>query len=293
MEICGRDIEIRGGPIRIARLAADGFEFVNDPKSVLEALGNCGERIDLFSFTQELPDATPKHDYPMEWDNIAALPVSTFDDWWDHQINAKTRNMVRRSQKLGVVAREVSFDDALLRGISAIYNESPIRQGKPFRHYQQDLESLRAEHSTFLERSVFIGAFLDDELIGFIKLVPANRQAGLMQIVSMIRHRDKAATNALIAEAVCSCANRSIQYLVYAKFDHGKNQRDTLGEFKKHNGFQRIEMPRYYVPLTAVGRAAIRLGLHRSFTDRIPESILGKLRDIRNSWYQRRFQTTT
>jgi len=291
MRVCGKDIHIQGRAIRIARLAAEGFEFLEDPGVMLDALRLSRERVDLFSFTQELPETAPVHRYPMEWDNVAALPISSFDHWWDRQINAKTRNMVRRAQKMGVEVREMPFNDALIQGIAAIYNESPIRQGKPFAHYRQDLQSLRIEHSTFLDRSIFIGAFLGEELIGFIKLVPAKTQAGLMQIVSMIRHRDKAATNALIAQAVRSCADRRIPYLVYAKFSNGRNRRDSLSDFKEHNGFRRIDLPRYCVPLTLVGRWTLRLGLHHSFTDYIPEPLLAKLRDARSLWYKHRLQT--
>ena len=85
--------------------------------------------------------------------------------------------------------------------------------------------------ATFLNRAVFIGAFLEDNLIGFIKLV-ANEdgsQAGLMHIISMIQHRDKAPTNALMAQAVRSCAERGIAYLWYANFSYGKKQGDSLG----------------------------------------------------------------
>src|SRR5207244_9410255 len=113
----------------------------------------------------------PKYTYPMEWDNVAALPVSSFDHWWTRQINDKTRNMVRRAGKKGVTVREVPFDDALARGIWEIYNESPVRQGKPFPHFGKDIETVGTMSGTFPDQSVFIGAFLGGHLIGFAKLV--------------------------------------------------------------------------------------------------------------------------
>jgi len=292
MKVCGRSILVQGRVIRIARLEADGFEFLEDPDAALIDLRQLERRIDLFTFIQKLPDTSPKYGYPMEWDNVAALPVSTFDHWWTRQINDKTRNMVRRAEKKGVAVREVPFDDVLVQGISAIYNESPIRQGKPFWHYGKDLETVRKENGTFLDRSVFIGAFLGESLIGFAKLVSdeVRGQVGLMQIISMIQHRDKASANALIAQAVRSCAERRIPYLVYAKFSYGKKQRDSLSDFKRYNGFQRIELPRYYIPLTLAGQAALRLGLHRGLVDHIPESVLARLREIRSLWYNRKFQ---
>ena len=107
----------------------------------------------------------------------------------------------------------------------------------------------------------------------------------------MIRHRDKAPTNALVAEAVRSCAERGVRYLVYSNFAYGKKERSSLSEFKERNGFQRVNLPRYYVPLTNVGRAAFRLGLHHKFIDRLPEPLVAKARNFRQSWYKRRFPT--
>lgn len=284
MRAAGRDFRIDGRLIRIARLAAEGYDFLDAPEEALAALRQSKTRIDLLTFAQKLPQTSPLFSYPMEWDNVAALPVSTYDGWLANQINAKTRNMTRKAEKKGVVVREVSFDEALVQGISTIYNETPVRQGKAFWHYGKGLEEVRKENGSFPERSVFLGAFFEGSLIGFAKLVSdeSHAQAGLMQILAMIQHRDKAPTNALIAQAVRSCAQRQIPYLVYAKFSYGSKQRDSLAEFKEHNGFQRIELPRYYVPLTPLGRIALRLGLHHKLADRLPEPVLGQIRKIRS-----------
>jgi hypothetical protein len=67
-----------------------------------------------------LPDTSPKYPYPMEWDNIAVLPVSTFDHWWARQIDGKSRNMIRRAEKKGAVVLEAAFDDVIVQGISEI-----------------------------------------------------------------------------------------------------------------------------------------------------------------------------
>jgi len=291
----GKEVAVTGRLLRIARLAAERYEFLDDPPEFIAALRECGARIDLFTFTRGLSQIVPKHDYPMETDNVAALPVSTFDDWWTKQINNKTRNIVRRAEKKGVVVREVAFDDALVRGIWSVYNDSPVRQGKAFWHYGKDLETVRRENGTFLDRSVFFGAFLRGQLIGFAKLVSDehHQQAALMQVVSMIRHRDSAPTNTLIAQAVRSCADRAIPYLVYAKFAYGKRERDSLTEFKQHNGFRRVDVPRYYVPLTLAGRFGLRCGLHRPLAERLPETVLRRLRDISRRWRTNATSTTS
>ena len=66
-------------------------------------------------------------------------------------------------------------------------------------------------------------------------------QANLMNILSLIEHRDKAPTNALIAHSVRACAERGISYLVYQSFSYGKKQWDGIMKFKQVNGFQRVD----------------------------------------------------
>ena len=83
----------------------------------------------------------------MEWDNFAVLHVTTFDEWWSHQIGFKARNKAKQAEKRGVVLREVLFNDELARGIWEIYNETPIRQGKRFPHYGKDLDTSQTRSS--------------------------------------------------------------------------------------------------------------------------------------------------
>jgi hypothetical protein len=288
MIVCGRDIRVQGRLVRIARLEGDKYKFLDHPEPVLAGLR---KSVDIFTFMQKLPDTSPKYSYPMEWDNLAVLEVSTFEDWWTERIGFKARNKAKQASKKGVIVRETSFDDSLAYGIWEIYNESPVRQGRRFPHYGKSLEQVRQMSSTFHDSSIFIGAYLDGKLIGFIKLTidDSGTQAGMMHIVSMVRHRDKAPTNALVAQAVRSCADRGISYLVYSNFAYGKKERSSLSDFKERNGFQRVNLPRYYVPFTSLGRAALRLGLHHNFVDRLPEPLLAKARDFRYSWYKHRF----
>lgn len=295
IKVCDHDIKIEGRLVRVGRLELDKTEFLDDPVPMLDALRESEIRIDLFTFLQQLPGSTPKYPYPMEWDNLAVLPVSTFEHWWNHQIRSFPRNRARQAEKKGVTLREVKFDDTLVRGIWGIYNENPLRQGKPFTHYGKDIEAVRKHAGTFLDRSIFIGAFAGDLLIGFVKLMTNQTRtlANLVHIVSMIQHKDKAPTNALIAQAVRSCAERGIVQLVYQNFSYGRKEGDSLSHFKEINGFQRVDLPRYYVPLTRIGRAAFSLGLHHRFADRVPSPVLNRLLELRSAWYNRKFRSVT
>jgi hypothetical protein len=146
--------------------------------------------------------------------------------------------------------------------------------------------------ATYLDSSIFIGAYVDDKLVGFIKLTvdDTGTQAGMMHILSMIRHRDKAPANALVAQAVRSCAERHIPYLVWARFAYGKKTQSSLSKFKGRNAFERVDIPLYFVPLTRWGSFALSMKLHHRLSDRLPEPLAAKLRELRSAWYQSRFQ---
>jgi hypothetical protein len=294
INVAGADIRIEGRLLRIARLERERFEGLANPEAVISSLRRCGRRVDLFTFMQRLPETQPKYSYPMEWDNLAVLPVSTFSHWLNHQIRFAPRGRLRQAEKKGVATREVPFSDGLVKAIWEIYNETPIRQGKRFPHFGKDVETVNKEEATHLDRSIFIGAFLNGELIGFIKLVEdeTRTEATVINIVSLARHKDKCPTNALIAHAVRSCAERRIPYLVYLKFAYGKRDRDGLSDFKERNGFQRIDLPRYYIALTPLGRVAFRFGLHHRVFELLPGSVVNKFRELRAFWYRRKFQPT-
>jgi len=287
----GRNVLRQGRLCRVAAVDGEGYKFLADPESAIASL-RASRHADIFTFLQELPETSPKYPYPFEWDNLAVLTISTFEQWWSQQIGFKARNKAKQAEKKGIVIREVPFDDALARGIWEIYNEVPVRQGRRFPHYGKSFEAVRAMSATFLDSSVFLGAFDGDKLIGFIKLTmnDAKTQAGLMHILSLISYRDKAPTNALVVQAVRSCVDRGVSHLVYANFAYGKKAKSTLSDFKERNAFQRVNVPHYYVPLTAWGAIAIRLGLHHRLSQHVPEWVAAKLRELRARWYMHRFQ---
>lgn len=292
MQVCGREIRVSRGMVRVARLDADMYQFLSDPVPLIAELRARKLGIDLFTFTQTITDTKPRYPYPMEWENLAVLPVSTFDEWWNKQIGFKARNKAKQAEKKGVELREVPFGDELVRGIAEIYNETPVRQGRPYPHFGKDFATVYREEATYLDCSAFIGAYVGTELIGFIKMVwdQDRIQAGLMNIVSKIQHRDKAPTNALVAHAVRACAARGIPHIVYSHFAYGKRERDNLTDFKERNGFMRVDLPRYYVPLSAWGKVALRMRLHQRMIDRLPEPVGERLREMRSRWYMRRQQ---
>lgn len=280
-KINGHDVAISGSLVRRARLQEEWFEDLDDPNELIRSLKSGSPKADLLTFWQRLPDVAPRYSFYRESDEIAALPITTFDDWWANQIKSRTRGLIRKAAKLGVVVEEAEYTDDFVRGMTSIFNETPIRQGRKFWHYGKCFETVKTQFARYLDREKLIGAYFEGELIGFIMLGFAGRYAVTGQIISKISHRDKGPNNALIAKAVEVCAREQVPYLVYLNWGTG-----SLAEFKRRNGFQKVELPRYYVPLTVRGELALRAGAHRGFRDLIPESTLSKLKQLRTRWYE-------
>jgi len=295
LHVCGREVITRGRFVKVASLDGEKYLFLDDPKPVIEGVRASGIRANLFTFLQRLPDPSPKFSYAFEMDNLAAMPVTSFDDWWNNQIRSYARNRARQAEKRGVTLRQIPFDDETVRGIWEIYNECSVRQGKAFPHYGTDLETVRKIKATFLEASIFIGAFFENKMIGFAKLVAdqTGTQANLMHILSLVSHKEKAPTNALIGESVRVCAERGIKYLVYQNFAYGNKQGDGLSKFKEENGFQRFDVPRYYIPLNRWGAVALSAKLHLPLADRLPPHLATSLRNFRSAWYRKKSLTKT
>ncbi|SRR6266478_2353890 len=282
VEIGGQAYDLIGGPVTVAGLCFEDewYEDVKDPYAVIRALSNdIGVKPDIFTFWQRLPETEPKYNFYMEWESIAALPVKSFDYWWNKQAKGTTRNMVRKSQKAGVEVRETTFDDDFVRGMTDIFNESPIRQGKPFWHYGKDVETVRRQFSHRLFREDMIGAYYGGELIGFIMLGNAGTYGVTGQIISKIKHRDKATNNALIAKAVEVCEKKKLPYLVYTNWNNS-----SLVDFKRHSGFEEVRLPRYFVPLTRKGKLALKVGVHRGWREALPRQIRDPLKRLRKLW---------
>jgi hypothetical protein len=240
-------------------------------------------RPDIFTFRQRLTDPTPRLNYTFEPANLAVIPVRSYEHWWQ-SLSQETRRNVRRAAKHGVEIRTVEFDEALVRGIKAIYDETPMRQGRKFWHYGKDLQTVKKENGTYLKRSEFIGAYYGDELIGYMKIIYVDDVATIIQILSKIEHSDKRPTNGLIAKAVEICEQKRKAQLVYCKYTYGNDEASPLAEFKRRNGFEKLVVPRYYVPLTTKGKLAMKLKLHLGLREVLPQGMLMFLLNLRSTY---------
>lgn len=275
------DLKVEGRLLKTARLNDEHYVAASDPPSLIAGLKRRVDA-DIFTFVQELHDRDVHFDHRLTWDEMAVLRLTTYANWLK-QIKCKPRNCLRKSVKRGVETRTIDFTDELLRGIMDIHNDTPVRQGKRNWHYGKDFETIKREHGTFLDRSEFIGAFVEEELIGFAKVTHGQHCSIVMNIVAKVEQRDKAPMNALIAKAVELVAARNIGLLNWGAWGR-RGFRRGLKEFKVAHGFECLAVPRYHVPLTVKGELCMKLGLHRELKERLPEAWIVELKKARATW---------
>jgi hypothetical protein len=266
------------------RVAQDNQEYEKNAR-VNEAFVKelTEQNVDIYTFLERTWCCAltyPSRDWIRADDNVGLLEVTNFDEWWS-TVGKKTRNMVRRAEKSGVVVSIVELAPKLIEGIWKIYNETPIRQGRAFPHYGESLKSV-ADNMAIAKDSTFIGAYLENELVGFIQIIYGDQIAIISQLLSFQKHWDKSINNALLAKAVEVCSVNGNRWLIYGRIGN----HPSLDKFKESNGFKKYLVGRYYVPLTWKGRLAIRLGLHREFKDALPQQLKEPLFPIFN-WLSR------
>jgi len=288
IHVCGTVLFTTGKLIKIAKIHDEAFlEFkkIADPINIIEILKKTKDRPDIFTFAQKVPDITPHYPFLFEWENVAAASIGSYKSWFESQIDRSVKKHVRKSQREGIVTKIALFDDRLVEGICSIYNEQRYRQGKPFWHYGKTFEEVKQENGTYLDRIIFLGAYLGEELIGFIKFVVDGEVGTLMQIVSKTTYFSKRPTNALISKAVEICESHGIKYLLYGKHTYAKKKESSLIDFKEKNGFKKIDYPRYYVPLTTKGKIAIKYRIYKGWQNLLPYQVMKTLVTLRSKYY--------
>jgi hypothetical protein len=288
VEIEGRTVVAVGKHVKVASVFDDDVmegEMVKDPKTFVAELKRSGLKADVLTFFQRVPDTTPKFPFHHTTDNYAVVPITTFEAWWD-ALPQESRKNARRAAKRGVEVKVSTFDDELVRGIKKIFDESPVRQGRRFWHFGKDHATVKMEQGTYLERSEFIGAYFEGELIGIVKFVYVDKLAYLLTIIGMNAHWDKRPMNAMLAKAIEVCAQKKAGYFVYGNYIYGKKSDSSLVEFKRRNGFVQADFPRYYVPLTLKGKIYVALRMYRGLSGSLPAPMLSAAWRVREFLYR-------
>jgi hypothetical protein len=289
LEIAGQTYAITRDVVNVVSLEDEWYDDVRDPIAVLDILSkSSGFKPDIFSFWQRVPDVEPRHPFHTEWEELAVLSITSYEHWWKNQIKSRVRTLIRKTAKEGIEIKEVAFDDEFVRGMTAIFNDAPVRQGRRSWHYGKSFETIKTQFSRFVYRETMIGAYLNGELIGFVMLGNAGNYGLTGEIIASVKHRDKAINNALVAKSVEICEREKLPYLLYFFWSD-----DSLAEFKRRCGFEPTKVPRYFVPLTLKGRLALKLSLHRGWKAAIPAGLKARLKKMRRAWNESRTAEST
>src|SRR5439155_1193932 len=105
-----KEIVTEGTVFKTVRLRHEWFEDIEDPTAFVRQLQASKTKADFFTFWQRLPDVHPNYSFFHEKVAVAAVPLKDYDYWWNKQINSKTRNLIRKAEKAGLVMRVVPFD---------------------------------------------------------------------------------------------------------------------------------------------------------------------------------------
>jgi hypothetical protein len=259
-------------------------EYLNNAPLSGTFLEKLDERnADIFTFV-ERKWCCPISNVPSNWskteDNVALLKIIPYEEWLA-KVGKKTRNMVRKAEKSGVRTEIVEASEQLAEGIWKVYNETPVRQGRAFSHYGEPLKDVVALVRS-ARNSIFIGSFFEGELVGFVQLMRGDQVVVMAQILSLQKYWDKAVNNALLAKAVEVCAEHKDPWLMYGRMGN----HPSLDAFKESNGFSKLVLNRYYLPLTRKGKISIKLGMHRTLKDTLPEGLKNTLIPMFN-WISR------
>jgi hypothetical protein len=251
------------------RMGRDIQEYEKTIMPTDEFLAKLQDRgVDVYTFLDRkwcCPITNPPVTWIGEDDNVGLLEIKDYNSWLQ-AIGKKTRNMVRKAEKSGVKVEVVEPSEKLAEGIWKIYNETPIRQERAFTHYGESLATVTGNMYA-AKNNTFIAAYLEGELVGFIQILYGDKVAIVSNILSLQKHWDKALNNAMLAKAVEVCASKGERWLLYGRIGN----HPSLDKFKENNGFVKVPITRYYVPLTSKGRLATKLGLHRDFKDSLPD----------------------
>jgi hypothetical protein len=266
------DGELRMKKKAFLNLAYNSTEYESDiypTEPFLQKLADRG--VDIFTFLDRqwcCPIQNPPSGWLKEEDNVGLLQIKDYESWLQ-AVGKKTRNMVRKAEKEDIKVAVAEPTDTFIEGVWKIYNETPIRQERAFPQYGQTPQSVAWNIHKFEKNSTYIGAYLGEELVGFLQVLHGENISVVSQILSMQKHWDKSLNNALLAKAVKVCASKGEKYLMYGRIGN----HPSLDRFKESNGFTKCSINRYYIPLTGKGKIAIKLGLHRELKDTLPLSV--------------------
>jgi hypothetical protein len=150
LEIGGQTYSIERGLASVVGVEDEWYDDVRDPAATIGALKQMKSGgPDLFTFWQRMPDVEARYPYHLEWDDLAVrrFPPTIAGGLADQVTGPQPDSQGGEGRAR---RQEAAYDDDFIRGMTTIFNESRVRQGRPFWHYGKDFETVKRQFSRFL-----------------------------------------------------------------------------------------------------------------------------------------------
>jgi GNAT superfamily N-acetyltransferase len=219
------------------------------------------EKVDVISFLDGGKSRNLAAEFNTGWlksyDILLMHEVRSFQYWWT-KVGKKTRNMVRKAEKNGVITSAIQPSGMLAKDICRIYNSTQKKQKRRNNDYGKTNQEVLKEITSSPDY-VFIVSCLNNEVVGFSQLVFYLDTVFIKRLLSLENYRDKGINNALLAKAIEISADRGVKKLIFAHWNPWTFPEESLINFAINNGFRLCKVTRYYAPLTWNGKVLIHL----------------------------------
>ncbi len=159
---------------------------------------------------------------------------SNYEQYLD-DVGPKTRNMIRKAERSGVVFREFDWNERL-DDIYEINRSSETRQGHRmtagYRNYPERVDP--AERSTY--GILHIGGFVGHKLVAYVEMYVCGNFAFVNRILGHKEYLNTGVMNGLVAASVRHGMKNGIDYINYLMMED--REHDTLSGFKYRVGFR-------------------------------------------------------
>ena len=232
--------------VSFSPLWAGGILPLNRHDHILEAIDEIRKYIKknypkYTNVTMMIPNFMPFYE------SLSSLPVTNFQlgayadvdmpyaDYWNNTYTNKSRNMVRKADKL-FTYRLFDRND-YLTDIYEINTSKPIRQGPMSEGYLEQPKASSNKLSNYATyQQEFVGAFKDGKLVAYINALVCGRIYIFNQILGHNNYLKDGVMNGLVDYAVkLGCNSGRVKYLYYVHFGNPK-----IDMFRKTVGFKPV-----------------------------------------------------
>ena len=160
IDILDNEIHVQGRTLRIAQSHGDRYRFLDDPRPVIDELRESGRTGGFVHFRPKAYQTVSRNS--PTWLNGTILPCCPYRRLRiGGQSKLDSRPGTKRSRQRRTVSwcgRCLSTTRWLPGSMKSTMNARSGRDGA-FPHYGKNFETVRREEATFLDSSIFIGAF--------------------------------------------------------------------------------------------------------------------------------------